>query len=126
MQVHIPPSDATRPDDPTRTADHGYYHRERKTRVSEISDGQIIGALRDLFAGRTRLAFGEKLDWWVETLQCDLAPRDAAGVVLTVISQHPDHRRIGARGVQALRAELVKRARMLIERSMRDTGEVVL
>lgn len=90
------------------------------------SDAEIIEILCDLFAGRSHLAFGEGLDWWAETLQCDLPPEAALGVALVALSKWPFDQRTSATGVKALQDELLKRARMLIERSLRDTGEVVL
>lgn len=89
----------------------------------ELSDADILSVLCDLFAGRAKHAFGETLEWWVETLQCDLSPKAAAGVALTVISKWHFDQRDGAEGVQQLKDELVLRARQLIPRSPRDTGE---
>jgi hypothetical protein len=96
------------------------------TLISQISDDQIIGVLCDLFAGRSRLALGETLEWWAETIQCDLGPKAASGVALVALSKWPFDQCAGATGVKALQDELLKRARMLIERSLRDSGEVVL
>jgi len=97
-------------------------------RVSQpkLTDADILSVLCDLFAGRATLAFGEAIDWWAETLQCDLAPETASGVALVALSKWPFDQRAGAPGVKALQDELLKRARMLIERSLRDSGEVVL
>jgi len=92
----------------------------------EPTDADLLSVIFDLFAGRTLLAFGEAIDWWAETLQCDLAPETASGVALVALSKWPFDQRAGAPGVKALQDELLKRARMLIERSLRDTGEVVL
>lgn len=92
----------------------------------EPTDADLLSIIFDLFAGRTTAAFGEGMDWWNETLQCDLAPQAAAGVALSALSKWPFDQRAGAPGVKALQDELLKRARMLIERSLRDTGEVVL
>lgn len=93
-------------------------------KVQAYSDDQIIGALCDLFAGRTCNAFGEDLEWWAETLQCDLAPEAASGVALVALSKWPFDQRAGAAGVKALQDELLKRARMLIDRSARVIEEV--
>ncbi|MNL55364.1 hypothetical protein D3C87_1787720 [compost metagenome] len=84
-----------------------------------------MGALCDLFARRTPRAFGENLEWWAETLQCDLPPGDASGVALVAISKWPFDQRAGAPGVMALQDELLKRARMLIERSPNAIKEAV-
>ncbi len=93
---------------------------------TELTDADLLSVLFDLFAGRTTAAFGESMDWWNETLQCDLAPQAAAGVALSALSKWPFDQRAGAPGVKALQDELLKRARMLIERSLHDIGEVVL
>lgn len=107
-------------DDATRTADHGELPGEAVVPVPELDDEAILGVLCDLFARRTQVAFGERLDWWIETLQCDLAPQAAAGVALTAISKWPFDQRAGAAGVEALRTELVSRARMLLARPAHD------
>lgn len=54
---------------------------------SQAADATILNVLRDLFAGHTKTAFGEPLDWWAATFQCDLDTKDAAGVVLMVIRE---------------------------------------
>jgi len=107
-------------DDATRTADHGELPGEAVVTIPQLDDEAIIGVLCDLFARRTQVAFGERLDWWIETLQCDLAPQAAAGVALTAISKWPFDQRAGAAGVAALRTELVARARMLLARAARE------
>ncbi|HCW18803.1 MAG TPA: hypothetical protein DHL02_12805 [Achromobacter sp.] len=104
-------------DDAARTADHGHLQSEAAVSMPRLQEDRIIGVLCDLFAGRTQHAFGESLDWWNETLQCDLAPQAAAGVALSALSKWPFDQRAGAPGVKALQDELLKRARMLIERS---------
>lgn len=123
MQAHIAPSDAARPDDPSRTADHGRFPREGSVRMPRISDEQILTALFELFAGRAFRVLGQPLDWWLETLQCDLAPKAAAGVALSALSQWPFDQRAGAAGVAELRAQLLQRASMLMERAAPDAGE---
>lgn len=123
MQAHIAPSDAARPDDPSRTADHGRFPREGSVRAPRVSDAQVIGRLCDLFAGRVDEAYGEKLDWWAEALQSDLSPKAACQVALVALSGWPFHQRDGAAGVQMLRDLLITRARFLIARSLRDNGE---
>lgn len=91
--------------------------------VQAYSDDQILGALFDLFAGRTQFAFGEAIDWWAETFQCDLTPETASRVALVALSKWPFDQRAGAAGVKALQDELVKRARMLIARGARVIEE---
>lgn len=81
-----------------------------------MTDVEIINDLCDLFAGRTKTAFGEPLGWWAETFQCDLDTKDAAGVVLMVISKWPCDQRVAAEGVEQLEAELIKRARQCLAR----------
>lgn len=110
----------------TNAAREIYDRRHIPPILHAYSDDQILGTLFDLFADRIQTAFGEGLDWWNETLQCDLGPKAAAGVALAALSKWPFDQRAGAPGVKALQDELLKRARMLIERSLRDTGEVVL
>ena len=105
---------------------HDHFLREASVAPPLMNDADILGVLFDLFAGRTTAAFGESLDWWNETLQCDLAPQAAAGVALSALSKWPFDQRASAPGVKALQDELLKRARMLIEQSLRDSGEVVL
>jgi len=122
MQALTTPSDVARRDDPSRTADHGRFPREGSVRTPRISDEQIFTALFELFAGRAFRVLGQPLDWWIETLQCDLAPKAAAGVALSALSQWPFDQRAGADGVAELHAQLLQRARMLMERSVRDTG----
>ncbi|MBD9433226.1 hypothetical protein IB257_25085 [Achromobacter sp. ACM03] len=90
----------------------------------EPTDADILSVLSDLFAGRTAAAFGEELDWWIETLQCDLSPKAAAGVALSVISKWHFDQRDGAEGVQQFKDELVTRARRLLgEQSLRNKGK---
>lgn len=126
MHAHLTRPDAALRDDPSRTADHGHFPREASIRTPRISDEQILTALFELFAGRAFRVLGQPLDWWIETLQCDLAPKAAAGVALSALSKWPFDERAGAEGVKQLRAELLRRARLLIDRSARDTGEVAL
>jgi hypothetical protein len=104
-------------DDASRVADHGHLAREAVVSIPEIQDDQVIGILFDLFAGRSSSAFGEGLDWWAETLQCDLAPEAALGVALVALSKWPFDHRAGASGVKALQEQLLQRARLLIERA---------
>lgn len=80
----------------------------------EFSDVDILSVLCDLFAGRAARAFGEPIDWWTETLQCDLAPAAAAGVARTAISKWQFDREAGAAGVKQLQDELVLRARQIL------------
>jgi len=80
----------------------------------EFTDADILSVLCDLFAGRAALAFGEPIDWWTETLQCDLQPTAAAGVALTAISKWQFDRDAGAAGVKQLEHELVLRARQIL------------
>lgn len=99
-------------------------HPVVRVSAPEPTDADIFSVLCDLFAGRAATAFGEALDWWIETLQCDLSPKDAAGVALSVISKWPFDLRNGAEGVQQLQAELLHRARrLLIEQSLRNKGK---
>lgn len=104
-------------DDPSRTADDGHFPCEAPAGLSQINDADILSVLFDLFAGRSTAAFGEGLDWWNETLQCDLAPKAAAGVALSALSKWPFDHRAGASGVKALQEQLLQRARLLIERA---------
>lgn len=85
---------------------------------SLLTDADILSVLCDLFAGRAATAFGESLEWWAETFQCDLAAEAAGGVVLAAISKWPFDQRAGAEGVQQLQAELVKRARQILAREV--------
>ncbi|WP_287814383.1 hypothetical protein [Achromobacter sp.] len=84
----------------------------------QLSDADIVSVLCDLFAGRAVTAFGESLDWWAETFQCDLAAKAAGGVVLAAISKWPFDQRASADGVKQLQAELVKRARQILARGV--------
>lgn len=84
----------------------------------DVTDADILSVLCDLFAGRAATAFGESLEWWAETFQCDLAAKAAGGVVLAAISKWPFDQRAGAEGVQQLQAELVKRARQILAREV--------
>lgn len=113
-------------DDPSRTAEHGRFPGEASVLEPTFADEEIIGALCDLFAGRGHRVLGETLEWWVETLQCDLGPKAAGGVALTAISKWPFDQRAGANGVTQLRAQLLQRAHTLIKRAARDTGEAAL
>ncbi|AHC47977.1 hypothetical protein [Achromobacter xylosoxidans] len=83
-----------------------------------LSDADVLSVLCDLFAGRAATAFGESLEWWAETFQCDLAAKAAGGVVLAAISKWPFDQRAGAEGVEQLQAELVKRARQILARGV--------
>lgn len=105
----------------TEYGDH--FHREASVAPPLLNDADILGVLFDLFAGRTQFAFGEAIDWWAETFQCDLAPETASGVALVALSKWPFDQRAGAAGVKALQDELVKRARMLIARGARVIEE---
>lgn len=82
----------------------------------EPTDADILSVLCDLFAGRAAAAFGEALDWWLETLQCDLSPKAAAGVALSVISKWHFDQRDGADGVQQFKDELILRARQILNK----------
>lgn len=84
----------------------------------QLSDADILSVLCDLFAGRAATAFGESLEWWAETFQCDLAAGAAGGVVLAAISKWSFDQRAGAEGVAQLQAELVKRARQILARGV--------
>lgn len=100
------------------------HYQVVKLSPRELTDADILSVLCDLFAGRTTTAFGEELDWWIETLQCDLSPKAAAGVALSVISKWHFDQRDGADGVQQLQAELLRRARRLLdEQSLRNKGK---
>lgn len=123
MHAHITRPDAALRDDPSRTADHGYFPTEACIPRRQLNEADILGVLFDLFAGRTSDAFGEGLDWWSQALQCDLAPGAAAAVALSALSKWPFDQRAGAAGVAELRAQLLQRARMLMERSASDAGE---
>ena len=117
MHALIIPSEAASPDATARSADHGHFPPEATARAPNFSDADILSVLFDLFAGRTAEAFGEGLDWWNETLQCDLTPKATAGVALSALSKWPFDQRAGTDGVDELRAQLLQRARMLIKRS---------
>lgn len=88
-----------------------------RVRQPELTDADILSVLCDLFAGRTQVAFGEDIDWWAETFQCDLGPKAASGVALVALSKWPFDLRAGASGVKALQEQLLQRARLLIERA---------
>lgn len=88
-------------------------HNTRGALTAQISDDQIIGVLCDLFAGRTQTAFGQDLEWWAETFQCDLGPASASGLVLFALSDHPADLRAGAPRVHELRTQLLERAQKL-------------
>lgn len=98
---------------------------EAAVSIPGLQEDQIIGVLCDLFAGRTQVAFGENLEWWAETFQCDLGPKAASGVALVALSKWPFDKRAGATGVKALQDQLLQRARMLIERSSGAIQEAV-
>lgn len=115
--MHSALSDIALRDDANRTADHGYYVRGARPTAPQLNDADILSVLFDLFAGRTAEAFGEGLDWWNETLQCDLTPKATAGVALSALSKWPFDQRAGTDGVDKLRAQLLQRARMLMKRS---------
>lgn len=102
-----------------------HFPCEASVAPPQMNDADILSVLFDLFAGRSAAAFGEGLDWWNETLQCDLLPEAAAGVALVALSKWPFDQRAGAPGVKALQDELLKRARMLIERSVDAIQEAV-
>lgn len=51
---------------------------------SQAADATILNVLRDLFAGRTKTAFGEPLDWWAETCQCDLNTEAPSPVLMAI------------------------------------------
>ena len=112
-------------DNPDRTSDQSHFPCGKSIGPSDMNDADILSVLFDLFAGRTTAAFGEDLDWWNETLQCDLAPQAAAGIALSALSKWPFDQRAGAPGVKALQDELLKRARLLIERSSGVLQEAV-
>jgi len=112
-------------DDPTGTANNGHFLREASVGPSQMNDADILSVLFDLFAGRTQLAFGEDIEWWAETFQCDLGPKAASGVALVALSNWPFDQRAGTPGVKALQDELLQRARLLIERAaVADRGGV--
>lgn len=110
-------------DDSTRTTPKGHLSCDARVQPCRIDDADILSVIFDLFAGRTQFAFGEAIDWWAETFQCDLTPETASGVALVALSKSAFDQRAGAAGVKALQDELVKRARMLIARDARVTEE---
>lgn len=87
MQSPPIPSHSVLRDDPARTAPHGTFRGEAALDFPALTDTQVLDRLHDLFAGRTKTAFGEPLDWWAATFQCDLDTKDAAGVVLIAIRE---------------------------------------
>ncbi|MEN4919416.1 hypothetical protein ABE485_12140 [Achromobacter spanius] len=102
---------------PTLASTHGSNADDYpvvKLAPRELTDADILSVLCDLFAGRAARAFGEPIDWWTETLQCDLSPTAAAGVALTAISKWQFDRDAGAAGVKRLQDELVLRARQIL------------
>lgn len=103
---------------PPSTSAHGDIVVAESTLIqlapAELTDADILSVLCDLFAGRAARAFGEPIDWWTETLQCDLDPTAAAGVALTAISKWQFDRDAGAAGVKQLQDELVLRARQIL------------
>ncbi|CAB3862859.1 hypothetical protein LMG26858_02313 [Achromobacter anxifer] len=107
---------------PNYTPTLGNLPNEAAVAIPEFQEDQIISVLCDLFAGRTQHTFGESLEWWAETFQCDLGPKAASGVALVALSKWQFDQRAGADGVAQLRAELLQRACLLITRSVRDTG----
>lgn len=111
------------PDDPTRTADHGTFRREGTVCVPKLSDQEIIGELCDLFAGRQKLAYGETLEWWME-ICADLRAEDMAGALLPGLSKWQFDLDAAALGIHTVRSTFVARARVLIEASLRETGEL--
>ncbi|MFY3196802.1 hypothetical protein ACOTE7_23075 [Achromobacter xylosoxidans] len=54
---------------------------------ANAENSQIHDQLCNLLAGRTKTAFGEPLDWWAATFQCDLDTKDAASVVSMAIRE---------------------------------------
>ncbi|WMD23330.1 hypothetical protein RAS12_13445 [Achromobacter seleniivolatilans] len=113
------------PDDPTRAADHGCFPAEAVISFPDLDDEAIVGMLCDLFAGRAPLAFGETIEWWLETC-ADLPVKEAAGALLPALSKWTFDHRAGVPGVNALRAALVARARFLIAKAAVETGEIRL
>ncbi|WP_338881522.1 hypothetical protein WHX56_14020 [Achromobacter veterisilvae] len=114
------------PDDPARTADHGYFPGEAAVRDPNFSDTDILVALRDMFAGKRETVLGQNLEWWSESFQCDMPPEKAAGVVVAAFwgeCHSPDR---CDDGIETLRLLLLLRARILIAKSLRDTGKAVL
>lgn len=101
---------------PSPTADH--HTASLPCAEAQLTDADVLSVLCDLFAGRAATAFGESLEWWAETFQCDLTAKAAGGVVLAAISKWPFDQRAGAEGVQQLQAELVKRARQILARGV--------
>lgn len=110
-------------DDPMRTADHGTFNGEGTVCVPKLTDHEIIGELCDLFAGRQHLAYGETLEWWMDVC-ADLSAQDLASALLPGLSKWPFDHDAAAAGLHHLRTAFASRARLLIETSVRDTGEV--
>lgn len=86
MQSPLTPSHSVLRDDPARAAPHGTFRGEAALDFPALADTQVLDRLHDLFAGRTKTAFGEPLDWWAETFPCDLNTK-AAGPVLMAIRE---------------------------------------
>lgn len=56
------------PDDPARTADHGYFAHERSEPAPDVTEDQAVEAVVMLLDGREERAFGEDLDYWHDVL----------------------------------------------------------
>ncbi|CAP41289.1 hypothetical protein [Bordetella petrii] len=119
MQINL----AALPDDATRTADYGQLQRDRGVKALELDDEQVLGPIYDLFAGRIDRAFGEDLEWWADTFT-DIGHANLAHVGLAAMTTwHFDRDRCGP-GIDALKAELVKRARKLLAGMTADELEM--
>lgn len=114
---------ATLPDDATRTADYGQLQRDRGVKVLELDDDHVLGPVFDLFAGRIEFAYGEDLEWWAESFTDIGAPALAQVGLAAMTTWHFDRDRCGP-GIEALKAELVKRARKLLAGMTGDELEI--
>jgi len=119
MQINF----AALPDDATRAADYGQLRRDRGVKVLELDDEHVLGPIFDLFAGRINRAYGEDLEWWADTF-ADIGASNLAQVGLAAMTTwHFDRDRCGP-GIEALKAELVKRARKLLAGMTADELEL--
>ena len=82
---------AALPDDPTRTADYGYFFWERSTESQPVTEAEAFEAVCALLAGYTTEAFGEAREYWCEILNDHICePSDFCIAFLSVLGRGGD------------------------------------
>jgi len=82
---------AALPDDPTRTADYGYFDWEDDDESLPITEAEAVVAVMACLAGHMPDAFGETREYWCEVLLDQISePVDFCVAFLTLLGHGGD------------------------------------